>query len=46
MFLPYNGINTVDLLVIACTENGLVYSEWYFQYSIYNTYKKEQVLNL
>jgi len=29
MILPYNCINTV--LVIASTENGLVYREWYFQ---------------
>jgi len=29
MILPYNCINTV--LVIASTENGLVYSELYIQ---------------
>ena len=44
MILPYNlnYINTV--LVIACTENGLVYSEGYFQYNFYNSYKKKQLL--
>ena len=38
LMLPYNCINTV--LVKACTENGLVYSEWYIIFNISHLQKE------